>query len=71
MTSVEQRRIVIRNSHGENLVGILRETGSKVLVIICHGFQSKKLSIVVLEKLNIPKFTMISRRTEHNKRSHC
>ncbi|TYG67029.1 hypothetical protein ES288_D05G046100v1 [Gossypium darwinii] len=42
MTSVEERRIVIRNDHGENLVGILRETGSKDLVIICHGFQSKK-----------------------------
>lgn len=42
MTSVEERRIVIRNSHGENLVGILLETGSKDLVIICHGFQSKK-----------------------------
>ncbi|XVF48675.1 hypothetical protein PTKIN_Ptkin03bG0209000 [Pterospermum kingtungense] len=42
MTSVEQLRIVIRNSHGENLVGILHETGSKDLVIICHGFQSKK-----------------------------
>ncbi|XVF35330.1 hypothetical protein REPUB_Repub18cG0136300 [Reevesia pubescens] len=42
MASVEQQRIVIRNSPGENLVGILHETGSKDLVIICHGFQSKK-----------------------------
>ncbi|GMI81388.1 hypothetical protein like AT5G11910 [Hibiscus trionum] len=42
MTSVGEHRVVIRNSHGENLVGILHETGSKDLVIICHGFQSKK-----------------------------
>ncbi|XVF89083.1 hypothetical protein PTKIN_Ptkin19aG0102200 [Pterospermum kingtungense] len=42
MSSAELQRIVIPNSHGENLVGILHETGSKDLVIICHGFQSKK-----------------------------
>ncbi|KAK6248956.1 hypothetical protein QUC31_020521 [Theobroma cacao] len=42
MTSVGHQRIAIQNNHGENLVGILHETGSKDLVIICHGFQSKK-----------------------------
>ncbi|XP_010047348.2 uncharacterized protein LOC104436310 isoform X1 [Eucalyptus grandis] len=36
------RRIIIPNKHGENLVGILHETGSKELVILCHGFQSWK-----------------------------
>ncbi|XP_022754666.1 uncharacterized protein LOC111302984 [Durio zibethinus] len=42
LASVEPQRIVIQNNHGENLVGILHETGSKDLVIICHGFRSKK-----------------------------
>ncbi|GLT85548.1 hypothetical protein SLE2022_037360 [Rubroshorea leprosula] len=40
--SVQQVRVVVQNSHGENLVGILHETGSKEVVIICHGFQSSK-----------------------------
>ncbi|KAH9761656.1 Hydrolase 4 domain-containing protein [Citrus sinensis] len=39
---VQRRRVVIPNSHGEKLVGILHETGSKQLVIVCHGFQSTK-----------------------------
>ncbi|KAL7121913.1 hypothetical protein ACP275_01G013300 [Erythranthe tilingii] len=39
---VEHRRVVIQNSHGENLVGILHETGSRELVVICHGFRSTK-----------------------------
>ncbi|XP_076922146.1 uncharacterized protein LOC143583828 [Bidens hawaiensis] len=38
----EQKKIVIRNNHGENLVGLLHETGSKDIVILCHGFQSSK-----------------------------
>lgn len=40
---VQRRRVVIPNSHGEKLVGILHETGSKQLVIVCHGFQSTKV----------------------------
>ncbi|PIN06830.1 putative esterase [Handroanthus impetiginosus] len=39
---VEHNRVLIKNSHGENLVGILHETGSRELVIICHGFRSSK-----------------------------
>ncbi|KAL1353440.1 hypothetical protein AAHE18_06G240000 [Arachis hypogaea] len=38
----EKRRIIIRNYHGENLVGILHDAESTQLVIICHGFQSSK-----------------------------
>lgn len=34
------------NRHGENLVGILHETGSKELVVLCHGFQSSKVGHV-------------------------
>ncbi|XP_047308662.1 uncharacterized protein LOC124912142 [Impatiens glandulifera] len=42
-TSVtKQKKIIIRNTHGEKLVGILHETGSKELVILCHGFRSTK-----------------------------
>ncbi|CAA7402936.1 unnamed protein product [Spirodela intermedia] len=37
-----QRRISMTNNHGEKLVGILHETGSKELVILCHGFRSSK-----------------------------
>ncbi|KAG7024347.1 hypothetical protein SDJN02_13161, partial [Cucurbita argyrosperma subsp. argyrosperma] len=38
----QQHRVVIQNSHGEKLVGILHDTGSSELVIVCHGFQSSK-----------------------------
>ncbi|OWM63399.1 hypothetical protein CDL15_Pgr022144 [Punica granatum] len=38
----QQRTVVVMNKHGEKLVGILHETGSKELVIVCHGFQSTK-----------------------------
>lgn len=38
----EQKRVCIQNSYGEKLVGILHETGSKEVVIICHGFRSSK-----------------------------
>ncbi|KAL6556679.1 hypothetical protein OROGR_005967 [Orobanche gracilis] len=47
-TVVEHKRLSIRNSHGENLVGILHETGSLELVIICHGFRSSKDRIPML-----------------------
>ncbi|KAK1375789.1 BAAT/acyl-CoA thioester hydrolase carboxy-terminal protein [Heracleum sosnowskyi] len=39
---VQLQRIIIENSYGQKLVGILHETGSKELVIICHGFRSSK-----------------------------
>eukprot|EP00262_Sarcandra_glabra_P015014 TRINITY_DN4544_c0_g1_i2.p1 TRINITY_DN4544_c0_g1~~TRINITY_DN4544_c0_g1_i2.p1 ORF type:complete len:327 (+),score=36.39 TRINITY_DN4544_c0_g1_i2:165-1145(+) len=39
---VQQRKISIPNSHGEMLVGILHETGSKELVILCHGLGATK-----------------------------
>ncbi|EPS73312.1 hypothetical protein M569_01445, partial [Genlisea aurea] len=35
-------RVEVRNSHGEKLVGFLHHTGSRELVIICHGFRSSK-----------------------------
>jgi hypothetical protein len=43
LAAVQQRRVVIENNHDEKLSGILHETGSKQLVIVCHGFQSSKV----------------------------
>ncbi|KNA24374.1 hypothetical protein SOVF_016080 [Spinacia oleracea] len=37
-----QTKVVIPNYHGEKLVGILHDTGSKELVIVCHGIKSVK-----------------------------
>ncbi|KAK4599077.1 hypothetical protein RGQ29_009232 [Quercus rubra] len=57
-----QQRVVIENYHGEKLVGILHDTGSKELVIVCHGFQSWKERIpmvnlaAALEKEGISAF---------------
>ncbi|XP_039164723.1 uncharacterized protein LOC104430929 isoform X2 [Eucalyptus grandis] len=39
---VQQQRVVIPNKHGEKLVGLLHETGSSEMVILCHGFRSGK-----------------------------
>ncbi|KAK6944808.1 Serine aminopeptidase, S33, partial [Dillenia turbinata] len=38
----QKQKIIIPNKHGENLVGLLHDTGSKELVILCHGFRSTK-----------------------------
>ncbi|KAK3188773.1 hypothetical protein Dsin_028334 [Dipteronia sinensis] len=45
---VERNRVVINNYNGEKLVGILHETGSKDVVIECHGFQSWKERIPMI-----------------------
>ncbi|KAL8243052.1 hypothetical protein R6Q59_013354 [Mikania micrantha] len=42
--AIRQQKTFIRNDHGEKLVGILHETGSTDIVILCHGFQSTKES---------------------------
>nr|KJB65182.1 hypothetical protein B456_010G083600 [Gossypium raimondii] len=41
---IEQQRMIIPNKHGEKLVGLLHETEYKELVILCHGFRSRKFS---------------------------
>lgn len=43
-----QRRVIITNSCGEKLVGLLHDTGSKKLVILCHGFRSSKDDEIIL-----------------------
>ncbi|KAE8666879.1 Detected protein of confused Function [Hibiscus syriacus] len=39
---IEQQRVIIPNKHGEKLVGLLHETESKEIVVLCHGFRSCK-----------------------------
>eukprot|EP00262_Sarcandra_glabra_P015015 TRINITY_DN4544_c0_g1_i3.p1 TRINITY_DN4544_c0_g1~~TRINITY_DN4544_c0_g1_i3.p1 ORF type:complete len:319 (+),score=53.09 TRINITY_DN4544_c0_g1_i3:97-957(+) len=45
---VQQQKINIPNSHGEKLVGILHETGSRELVLLCHGLGSSKDETIML-----------------------
>nr|GEU99519.1 dehydrodolichyl diphosphate synthase 6-like [Tanacetum cinerariifolium] len=35
-------RVILQNKYKENLVAILHETGSKEVVIVCHGYRSCK-----------------------------
>nr|XP_027189991.1 uncharacterized protein LOC101502020 isoform X2 [Cicer arietinum] len=57
-----QRKITITNYHEEKLVGILHDASSTSLVIVCHGFQSNKERIpmvnlaAALEKEGISAF---------------
>ncbi|XP_076937229.1 putative uncharacterized protein YDL057W [Bidens hawaiensis] len=59
---IKQQKIVIENNYGEKLVGLLHETGSKEIVIVCHGFHfTKEYSMMVdfcsaLEKHGISSF---------------
>ncbi|KAL4282699.1 hypothetical protein GQ457_16G003420 [Hibiscus cannabinus] len=45
---IEQRRVMITNKHGEKLVGLLHESESKEIVVLCHGFKSNKGDIVLV-----------------------
>ncbi|KAI4380360.1 hypothetical protein MLD38_006559 [Melastoma candidum] len=48
----EPRRVVVTNKHGEKLVGLLHETGSKEIVVLCHGFRSRKENAVMVTAAN-------------------
>lgn len=37
-----QKKISVLNQHNEKLVGVLHDTGSMEIVILCHGFRSSK-----------------------------
>ncbi|KAH7513137.1 hypothetical protein FEM48_Zijuj12G0164600 [Ziziphus jujuba var. spinosa] len=39
---VKPQKVVVPNKHGEKLVGLLHETGSKEILILCHGLQATK-----------------------------
>lgn len=47
-----QEKIVITNSYGEKLVGVLHEAGSKDIVVLCHGFRSSKESKTIMGLTN-------------------
>ncbi|GAB2291836.1 hypothetical protein Dimus_026087 [Dionaea muscipula] len=36
------QKVIVSNRHGERLVGLLHDTGSKEVVVLCHGFTSNK-----------------------------
>ncbi|KAK7265382.1 hypothetical protein RJT34_33001 [Clitoria ternatea] len=58
--AVEQQRVIIPNKHGEKLVGILHDCGSREVVILCHGFRSSKESTSLVNlatALEIAKIT--------------
>ncbi|CAI0399570.1 unnamed protein product [Linum tenue] len=48
---VLQQRVVIPNKHGEKLVGVLHDSGSKEIVVLCHGFQCSKAFGFILSDL--------------------
>ncbi|VFQ83027.1 unnamed protein product [Cuscuta campestris] len=56
------KKVIIPNRHGEKLVGLLHDTGSPDIVVLCHGFRSsKEFKIMVnisaaLEKEGISAF---------------
>ncbi|KAM3362479.1 putative protein isoform X1 [Capsicum galapagoense] len=37
-----QKKITVLNQHNEKLVGVLHDTGSTEMVVLCHGFKSSK-----------------------------
>lgn len=38
----QPEKVIIQNKHGEKFVGLFHETGSKEIVVLCHGFRSSK-----------------------------
>ncbi|KAM1047293.1 hypothetical protein ACFX2C_026665 [Malus domestica] len=44
----QQQKIIVPNKHGEKLVGLLHETGSADLVILCHGFRDTKENYIMV-----------------------
>ncbi|XP_041997257.1 uncharacterized protein LOC121747307 isoform X1 [Salvia splendens] len=62
--TITQQKLLIRNKHGEKLVGILHDTGSPQLVLLCHGFRSSKNDEILvsigaaLEKEGISAFRL-------------
>lgn len=46
---VQQQKVVVPNKYGEKLVGLLHETESLEIVILCHGFRSTKVDVLIKE----------------------
>ncbi|WOG94237.1 hypothetical protein DCAR_0313530 [Daucus carota subsp. sativus] len=59
----QHQRIIVRNNYGEKLVGVLSESGTLEIAVLCHGFQSTKESSTIasiagaLEKEGISVFS--------------
>ncbi|KAJ4797232.1 Alpha/beta-Hydrolases superfamily protein [Rhynchospora pubera] len=47
-SNVSEERLEITNKHGEKLVGVLHNTGSKGVVILSHGFRATKEDNIML-----------------------
>ncbi|OVA03998.1 hypothetical protein BVC80_695g8 [Macleaya cordata] len=45
-------RVIVENSYGEKLVGLLHETGSTEIVILCHGFRRTKDNDYIVNMTN-------------------
>ncbi|CAL4894616.1 unnamed protein product [Urochloa decumbens] len=43
------QKVLISNDHGEKLVGLLHQTSSKKLVILCHGFRATKDDSILVD----------------------
>ncbi|KAL9250645.1 hypothetical protein AKJ16_DCAP00958 [Drosera capensis] len=39
---IEPQKVFVSNKRGERLAGLLHDTGSKEVVVLCHGFRSNK-----------------------------
>ncbi|KAJ0243330.1 Alpha/beta-Hydrolases superfamily protein [Hirschfeldia incana] len=59
-SEIQHRRVVIENSHGEKLVGVLQDTGSTETVVICHGIHSSKDRIPMVTIANVFERAKIS-----------
>ncbi|RLN22979.1 hypothetical protein C2845_PM07G13460 [Panicum miliaceum] len=44
-----EERVEITNKHGERLVGLLHNTGSNKIVVLCHGFIATKSDGLILD----------------------
>lgn len=49
---VSQQRMIIPNKYGERLVGALHSTGSREVVVLCHGFRSTKDDQIMLKLID-------------------
>ncbi|KAL6226702.1 hypothetical protein ACLB2K_000663 [Fragaria x ananassa] len=58
----QKQKVLVTNKHGEKLVGLLHENGSREIVILCHGARASKDHFIIenlavaLEKEGISSF---------------
>ncbi|KAK7347819.1 hypothetical protein VNO80_22358 [Phaseolus coccineus] len=45
--SFQQQKVIIRNKHGNRLVGILHESGTQEIAILCHGLRASKENFIM------------------------